>query len=87
MFNAMNRPRRRPPSFAARSSAVSFAALAAALGAFGTASAQSTRPTAATPPVQAAANANTSGGGPDLQGLWDFTIRVAAARSPDAASA
>jgi hypothetical protein len=26
--------------------------------------------------VQAAANATTLGGGPDLQGLWDFTMRV-----------
>ena len=76
MSNAMDRHRRRPAGLAARLSAVSVAALAATLLASGTASAQSTRSTAATPPVQAAANATTLGGGPDLQGLWDFTMRV-----------
>ena len=78
MRNAMDRHRRRP----ARLSAVSVAALAAALLASGTASAQSTRSTAATPPAQAAANATTRGGGPDLQGLWDFTMRVGERTSP-----
>ena len=48
----------------------------------GTASAQSTRSTAGTPPGQAAANATTLGGGPDLQGLWDFTMRVGERTSP-----
>jgi hypothetical protein len=76
MSNVMDRHRRRPARLAARLSAVSVAALAATLLASGTASAQSTRSTAATPPVQAAANATTLGGGPDLQGLWDFTMRV-----------
>jgi len=61
---------------------VSAAALAATLLAFGTASAQSTGSTAATPPVQAAASAITLGGGPDLQGLWDFTMRVGERSSP-----
>ena len=72
MFNAMYRHRRR----AARLSAVSVAALAATLSASVTASAQSTRSTTATLPVQAAANATTLGGGPDLQGLWDFAMLV-----------
>ena len=53
MSNAMDRHRRRPARLAARLSAVSVAALAATLLASGTASAQSTRPTAPTPPVQA----------------------------------
>jgi hypothetical protein len=76
MSHALDRHRRRPAGLAARLSAVSVAALAATLLASGTAGAQSTRASAATPPVQAAANATTLGGGPDLQGLWDFTMRV-----------
>ena len=59
--------------------AVSLAALAAALLTSGTASAQST---AATPPAPATANATTLGPGPDLQGLWDFTMRVGDRTSP-----
>ena len=82
MSNAMDRHRRRPARLAARLSAVSVAALAATLLAPGTASGQSTRSTAATPPVQAAASAATLGGGPDLQGLWDFTMRVGERSSP-----
>ncbi|HEU4561206.1 MAG TPA: hypothetical protein VFS20_25360, partial [Longimicrobium sp.] len=78
MSTAMNRHRRRP----ARLAAVSVAALAATLLASGTAGAQSTRSTPATPPVQAAANAPTPGDGPDLQGLWDFTMRVGDRSSP-----
>ena len=76
MSNAMDLHRRRPASLAARLSAMSVAALAATLLASGTASAQPTRSTDATAPVQAAAHATTLGGGPDLQGLWDFTMRV-----------
>src|SRR6202008_2164996 len=38
--------------------------------------------TVAPPPVPAAANATTLGGGPDLQGLWDFTMRVGDRTSP-----
>ena len=82
MSNAMDRHRRRPARLAARLSAVSVAALAATLLASGTASAQSTRSAAATPPAQAAANATTLGGDPDLQGLWDFTMRVGERTSP-----
>ena len=82
MSNALHRHRRRPAMLAARLASVSVAALAATLLASGTASAQSTRSTAATPPVQAAANATTLGGGPDLQGLWDFTMRVGERTSP-----
>ena len=55
------------------------AALAAALLTSVTASAHST---AATPPAPAAANATTLGGTPDLQGLWDFTMRVGERTSP-----
>jgi hypothetical protein len=82
MSNAMDRHRRRPLRLAARLSAVSVAALTATLVASGTASAQSTRSTPATPPVQAAAHETTLGGGPDLQGLWDFTMRVGERTSP-----
>ena len=82
MCNAVHRHRRRPPSLAARFSAVSVAALAATLTAIGTAGAQSTRPTTATPPVQAATSATTPAGSPDLQGLWDFTMRVGERTSP-----
>ena len=79
MSNAMDRHRHRPARLAARLSPVSVAALAATLLASGTASAQSTQSTAATRP---AANATTLGGGPDLQGLWDFTMRVGDRTSP-----
>ncbi len=82
MSDAMDRHRRRPARLAARLSAVSVAALAATMLASGTASAQSTRSTAAAPPVQVAANATTLGGGPDLQGLWDFTMQVGERTSP-----
>jgi len=79
MSHAMNRHPRRPARLAARLSAVSVAALTATLLASGTASAQST---AATPPVQATASATPLGGGPDLQGIWDFTMRVGERMSP-----
>jgi hypothetical protein len=82
MYDVMDRHRRRAAKLATRLSAVSVAALAATLLASGTASAQSPRSTAATPPVQAAQNATTLGGGPDLQGLWDFTMRVGERSSP-----
>lgn len=57
-------------------SASCFAALTVILLASATASAQSPRPAATTSPVQATASATTLGGAPDLQGLWDFTMRV-----------
>lgn len=47
-----------------------------------TAGAQSTRTTAAAPATQASATATAPGGGPDLQGLWDFTMRVGDRSSP-----
>lgn len=72
MPTAMDRHHRR----AARLSAVSIAALAATLLASGTARAQSTRPLAATPPARAAADTTMLASGPDLQGLWDFAMRV-----------
>lgn len=80
MSNTIDHHRRRLARLAARLVArllaVSVAALAASLWASGTAGAQSTQPTAATPPAQPAANATALGGGPDLQGLWDFTMRI-----------
>ncbi|MES2521589.1 MAG: hypothetical protein V4617_02740 [Gemmatimonadota bacterium] len=81
MSNAIDRHRRRPTALAARLSSFSVA-LAATLLASGTAGAQSTRSTAATPPVQATAAVTTVGSGPDLQGLWDFTMRVGERTSP-----
>lgn len=81
MSHAMNR--HRPASRSAISfSVASVAALAAMLLASGTAGAQSTRTTSSTPLVQATASATTPGGGPDLQGLWDFTMRVGERSSP-----
>ena len=71
----MNRRRRRPARFA-RLIAVPVAALAATLLSSATANAQATGPTAATPP------AATPASGPDLQGLWDFTMRVGERTSP-----
>ena len=81
MSHAVDRQRRRPARLAARRSALPVVALAATLLASATAGAQSSQATAATPPVQAAARATTLGGGPDLQGLWDFTMRVGARTS------
>ena len=80
MSTAMDPHRRRPARLAVTLSAASVAALAATLLASGTPRAQSTRSTAATPPVPA--TAATLGGGPDLQGLWDFTMRVGERSSP-----
>ncbi len=74
MSDTLDRRRRRPVKLAA----LSLAAAALLLTA-GTARAQST---VATPPVPAAASATTPGSGPDLQGLWDFTMRVGDRMSP-----
>ena len=82
MSNAMDLHRRRPGRLAGRLSAASVAAVAATLLGSRAASAQSTRSAAAAPPVQAAASGTTLGGGPDLQGLWDFTMRVGDRSSP-----
>ena len=82
MHDAMNRHPLRAPWLAARLSAVSLAALAASLWATGTAGAQPTRSTTAPSSLQAAQNATTRGGDPDLQGLWDFTMRAGDRSSP-----
>ncbi len=83
MSDAMNRHRHRPARLVARLAAVTVAALAATLLASATASAQSTRSTAAaTPAPSAAARTTALGGGPDLQGVWDFTMRVGDRTSP-----
>lgn len=63
-------------------SAMSMAALAALLLPVEAASAQSTRSTAAMTPMQSAAQQTTRASGPDLQGLWDFTIRAGERTSP-----
>lgn len=82
MHDATDRQRHRRGSLAPRVLAVSLVALAATLLTSGMASAQSTRSTAVTPPVQAAAGAMRLGSDPDLQGLWDFTMRVGDRESP-----
>lgn len=56
-------------------------ALLAILLASGTASAQSPRSAPVTSPAQASASAATPGG-VDLQGIWDFTMRVGDRSSP-----
>lgn len=77
MFNASVRHRRpRTASLAAKRSSVSIAALAAILLTSIAAEAQSTRSPATTPPVRDTAQVTALGSGPDLQGLWDFTMRV-----------
>ena len=80
MPDSMNRHLRRPARLAAIL-AVCIAALAATLSA-GMAGSQSTRSTAVAPHVQAAAPAAALMDGPDLQGLWDFTMRVGERTSP-----
>lgn len=86
MSSAVNRHPRRAAMLAARLAAslraAPVVALAATLCASATACAQSTRPAAATPPAQAAGDAGTRAGGPDLQGLWDFSMRVGDRMSP-----
>ena len=82
MSHAFDRHRRRTATLAARRAAMSVAALAALLSISGRAGAQAAQSTVATPPVQAAARATTPGGAPDLQGLWDFSMRVGDRTSP-----
>ena len=81
MLDSTDRHRRRPARLATRFLAASVAALAATLLAV-TAGTQSPRSTAAEPPVQAAASATAPGDAPDLQGIWDFTMRVGERASP-----
>jgi hypothetical protein len=61
-----------------RLSCHAIAAVAAILLVSGTASAQSTGTQPAAPPASAATNST----GPDLQGIWDFTMRVGERSSP-----
>ncbi|WP_284349305.1 hypothetical protein [Roseisolibacter agri] len=70
MSDAMDRHRRHPARLAATLAAASVAALAATLSAAGTVGAQ------------AAAHAPAPAAGPDLQGVWDFTMRVGERTSP-----
>ncbi len=72
MSHVVERHRRHP----VRLFAMSAAALAATLLVSGTAGAQSTRTTATSSPAPAATTRIALGNGPDLQGLWDFTMRV-----------
>ena len=82
MPHSMDLHHHRPARLAAGHPMILVAALAAALLAPGTARAQATRPAAAPAPVQVAAAATTPGSVPDLQGLWDFTMRVGDRTSP-----
>lgn len=79
MSDIVDRPSPRPARHAARLASVLVAALLATLLTSATASAQST---AATPPAPAAASPTTPASGPDLQGLWDFTMRAGDRTSP-----
>lgn len=78
MSDIVDRPSRRPAGHAARLAAVCVAALLATLLTSTTASAQST----AAAPVAPAAATPTQASGPDLQGLWDFTMRAGDRTSP-----
>lgn len=82
MSTATDRHRLRLASCAARRSAVSLAAFVAILLVPGPSGAQSTHSAVATPSMQAPAQGTTLGGGPDLQGIWDFTTRVGDRTSP-----
>lgn len=65
-----------------RLSCQTLAALAVIVLASGTASAQSTGSPPVTPPARTGASAATLGGAVDLQGIWDFTMRVGDRSSP-----
>ena len=80
MSNSTDRRRRHHARRVTRLSAALVVAFSAALLSSGTASAESTRSNSAAP-VQTA-SASTLGSGPDLQGLWDFTMRVGERTSP-----
>lgn len=85
MPTPLPRHRPRPARLATRLAAASVAAVAAVaatLFASATAGAQSTPATPATPAARAAASAPPREGGPDLQGIWDFTMRVGERTSP-----
>jgi len=71
-----HRPRR------ARLAAASIVALAATVLASATAGAQPTPPTSAMPAAHSVASAAPREHDPDLQGLWDFTMRVGERTSP-----
>lgn len=81
MQDPMDRRRRRRARLAARLSAVTVVVAVATLLSSASAGAQSVSTPAATPPSQSAP-ANTLGGTPDLQGLWDFTMRAGERLSP-----
>lgn len=76
MSHARFRHLRRTPRLTATLSTLSIAAFAATLLASATVSAQSTRSTATTSSSPSSATSNTLATTPDLQGLWDFTMRV-----------
>ncbi|MES3035629.1 MAG: hypothetical protein V4813_16625 [Gemmatimonadota bacterium] len=78
MPNALPHHRRSFSTLATRLTAICVTTLTATILTTAPASAQSPRSTPATP---AAAQTPTLGGSPDLQGLWDFTMRVGERRS------
>ena len=75
------RHRHRPATLPLSRSALSVAALAATLLASATAGAQATGSADTSPAVPVASTAAPASG-PDLQGLWDFTMRVGDRPSP-----
>lgn len=82
MSNSVGR-HRRFANLVTRLSAVCLAMLAASLPPVGTASAQSTAAMSSAPgTAPGTAQRTTLGSGPDLQGLWDFTIRSGERTSP-----
>ena len=82
MSNVLNHHRHRLVRLVVSLSAVSLAALAATIWLDGPVVTWSTWGTAATPAVQTAGSATARTGSPDLQGLWDFTMRVGERTSP-----
>ncbi len=82
MLHAVARHRPRLTKLALKIASLAIATLAATCVASETASAQSTRPMGTAPVAQTTAAATTVGSGPDLQGLWDFTMRVGERMSP-----
>lgn len=81
MSDPMTHPRRSLALRRARGTVWSAATLAALLVFSGTARAQATTSSPPQPP-RAAATASPAASGPDLQGLWDFTMRVGDRTSP-----
>jgi hypothetical protein len=81
-MHVMDRQHRRRTRFLSRVVAAIVTALVAIGSSAARASAQSAPAAVATPASRPAATAPALGGSPDLQGLWDFTMRVGERTSP-----